>query len=156
MAKGLVHVIAVSGLLLGGAACVDIGGSAAEFSWTLRTFEGDAIRGCRNAGLGAVDLCWRPASVGGDFETCESQRRFDCGDGHGATRFEIPAGPTAIRIFPICSDGSTPPPDTYQVPAPILRTSREGQILTLNSFLIVVPDRTNPRSACATAGCTCP
>jgi hypothetical protein len=151
MAKGSL----LSLLLAGFVACVDVDGGAAEFSWTLRTFEGDTIRSCEAAGLAAVDLCWRSAAITGDFETCVFQRRFECKEGRGATRFEIEPGATSMRVFPVCADGTTPLAGTYQVPAPILRTSREGQILTLNSFLIVVPDRTNPRSACPTAGCPC-
>jgi hypothetical protein len=152
VAKRLLVLMLLPGLF----ACVDASGGAAELSWTLRTFEGDPIRACDRAGLGFIDLCWRPASIGGEFETCELGRRFKCGDQSGATRFEIDPGPTAIRIFPICADGSVPPRDSYQVPSPIIRTAKAGQILTLDSFLVVVSDRTNPLSQCAQVGCACP
>jgi hypothetical protein len=142
--------------------CENIGGGAAEFSWALRTFEGDALdsdltQACRDAGLSAVELCWRSAGVGGDFDACSDglRRRFKCDFGHGVTRFEIPEGQTSLRIFPICEDGQPPLAETYQVPSPVLRRSQSGEVITLNSLLIVVWDRASTRSQCAPAGCTC-
>jgi hypothetical protein len=141
---------------LGASSCVPIDGGAAEFSWTLRTFEGDSIAQCDYTGIGQVRLCWRAASAPPETDCApERSRTFECRFGHGATRFEIAPGPTSLRITPVCQDGSIPAVGTFQVPPPLVRTVSNGKIITLNVILIVARDRTNPLSACAPSGCTC-
>ncbi len=131
--------------------CVAVDGSAAEFSWILRTFEDDPVRDCRNANIQDIELCWGPGGCDNGAETA----RFPCEGGSGVTGFEIPNGDTFLAVRPICENGQIADLGTFVAPAPIARTAREGQIMTLNSFLIVVSDQTNSNSECAPAGCTC-
>jgi hypothetical protein len=135
--------------------CIQVSGGAAEFSWTLRTFEGESISRCDNAGIAQVQLCWR--ALASSDPDCAPGRfaQFECPIGHGATRFEITPGPTSLQIAPICQDGSVPVVGTFQVPPPVVRTVNEGRVTMLNAILIVARDRTNPLSNCQPAGCTC-
>ena len=132
--------------------CIEIEGGAAELSWSLRTFEGGRV-GCADAQVDHVRLCWEPitdGSVGG--ETCRSGRSFMCADASGVTGFDLAPGPTAFWIEPICADGQPADAGTYQVPPPIVRSVEEGQIVSLNSLLMVV---SLPAGECPAQGCTC-
>lgn len=144
--------------VIGCPACIQIEGGAVELSWSLRDFDGDSVGSCSDAGLTGVEVCWAPvgdASVTPPGGPCRpGQRRiFDCGEANGVSRFEIPPGPTAFWIAPICSDGQAADVGTYQVPPPIVRTVEDGKIVTLDSLLIVVGRQ--DRGQCDTGGCTC-
>ena len=136
--------------LLGG--CVAIEGGAVEFTWSLRTFEGkpiDVDEGCAESEVGAIRLCWSGIGEGdclpGQF------RDFACSGQTGTTLFEIPEGPTRFRILPICDDEIPAEQQTFEVPADIVRTVRNGQVVTLDALLVVISD---PES-CSGSECTC-
>jgi hypothetical protein len=138
-------------------ACVDIQGGAAELSWSLRSFEGGPVADCVDAGITSVRLCWVGAGDGGEQAgSCDPDRQatFDCDAEHGATGFNLPDGPTAFWIEPICDDGDPATPGTFQVPAPIVRRIEEGKVVNLSSLAIVVGEDGSP--TCGPTGeCTC-
>ncbi len=139
-------------------ACIEIDGGAAELSWSLRSQDGASIEACadvrvrvRAPVLGAAGRrsgSWEAA------EMCRSgqQRDFPCGESSGITAFNLDPGPTAFWVEPVCIDDESADAGTYQVPPPIVRNVEEGQIVSLNSLLLVV----NPADGeCPPAGCTC-
>jgi len=137
-------------------ACIEIDGGAAELSWSLRSQDGASIETCADVRVQLVRLCWGPADgqVLGSGQECRSgQRRdFPCGESSGITAFNLEPGPTAFWVEPVCIDGASADAGTYQVPPPIVRNVEEGQIVSLNSLLLVV----NPADrACPPVGCTC-
>lgn len=140
-----------------GSACIEIDGGAAELSWSLRSQEGASIEACADVRIRDVRLCWEPladGSVLGGGEECRSSqsRDFPCGESSGITAFNLDPGPTAFWVEPVCLDGESAGAGTYQVPPPIVRNVEEGQIVSLNSLLLVV----NPSDGdCPPAGCTC-
>lgn len=144
--------LACIGWIAGLAACVDVNGGAVELSWSLRTLAGDSVESCSAASIEAVRLCWQPLGDGGGEggARCRSERfrSFPCEDESGATRFELPPGPTSLWIEPVCDDGLPAALGTYQVPPPIVRTVSTGDVVTLSSLLIAV-------DPCAEPGCTC-
>jgi len=143
-------------LSVAAAGCIEIDGGAVELSWSLRDFDGDSVDSCRDARVDEVEICWQPS--GGDTPSvdveCQSGQResFPCSEENGVSGFTIDPGPTAFWAHPICDTGEAAEEDTYQAPAPIVRSVQDGQIVTLNSLLIVVsPIDSN----CPEAGCTC-
>lgn len=139
-----------------GSACIEIDGGAAELSWSLRSQEGASIETCAEVRVQQVRLCWEPAAdgavLGGGGECNSGHRDFPCGESSGITAFNLDPGPTAFWVEPVCIDGESADAGTYQVPPPIVRNVEEGQIVSLNSLLLVV----NPADGeCPPAGCTC-
>jgi hypothetical protein len=138
------------GYVLQSVQCVGIDGGATELTWSLRTFEGESSD-CRETKIKKVRLCWN--EVANTDTGCSSGkfREFDCKEETGVTLFEIEPGATRFRVEPICADGLVAASSTYQVPPEIVRTVKEGEVVTLDALLIVVTD---PES-CTGAECTC-
>lgn len=102
-------------------------------------------------------MCWQRAGSrvdagGGRLCAEERSRRFACGDDRGVTQFEVEPGPTAIWIEPICESGELAEEGTYEVPAPVVREIRDGEVAALQALLVVATD--GDRN-CPPAGCTC-
>jgi len=120
-------------------ACVDVNGGAVELSWEIRANDGSR-RDCTDEGIVQVNLCAQSCDVqvagacAGDV-LCPVET-WACSGEHGATQFEIPAGPSALSIQPICDDGTLA---NGTVPDPIVRTIANGRVTQLNALLIVVP-----------------
>ncbi len=132
-------------LCLSSLACTDIDGGAVEFSWAFREFDGDNISNCRQVGVDTVRLCWAPA---GDNVTThpecvlQNSEAFVCEPHRGITGFRVPEGDTFFFIEPECENGQEP--GEFSVPVPLRRTVFRGEIVTLNSLLIVAGDSTCP------------
>jgi hypothetical protein len=130
--------------------CVNVSGGAAELSWSLRDSEGLSLGGvitesCTEANIGEVRLCWQLLVDGGsELPQCRpgNFRDFACEDGSGVTGFTIPPGRASLFVQPICDSGEPAVVGSFDVPPPIVRQVEEGQVVTLNSLLIVV-NRTN-------------
>lgn len=141
-------------------ACVQVDGGAVELSWSLRDFEG-AKNDCAQSGITEIRVCWLPLADGGTSgpPECAIQRTdgglrqlfrsFDCVEKRGVTRFEVPPGPNAFFVQPICSGGDEPT-GPYQVPSPIVRTVESGQVVTLDQVLIIAANE-----RCSGPECTC-
>jgi hypothetical protein len=135
--------------------CVGIDGGATELTWSLRTFEGESCRGsrcgCDLADIAKVRLCWNSVADGDSGCRPGQFRDFDCQEETGVTLFEIPAGSTKFNVEPLCADGLPATAGTYQVPSEIVRSVRDGEVVTLDALLIVVTDPGN----CTGTNCTC-
>lgn len=141
--------------------CVEIDGGAVELSWALRDFDGQP-NDCQAARIETIRICWQPLGDGGlpDSLSCEGvrtdagldllYRSFDCEQNRGVTRFEVPPGPTALFVAPLCV-GSAEPTGRLTVPPPIVRTVSRGEVVTLNQILIEASNAT-----CMDTDCTCP
>ncbi len=138
------------GYVLQGIQCVGINGGASELTWSLRTFAGESS-GCIDANISTVRLCW--TSIDSGVSGCRpgSLREFDCQEGTGVTLFEISPGRTRFWVEPVCEDGQPASLGTYQVPPDIVRTVRDGEVVTLDALLIVVTDP----DICSGPSCTC-
>ena len=139
------------------AGCIEIEGGAAEVAWSLRSFEGEAVEACADARIQDVRLCWEAVgdgsvSAGGGACRAGERREFPCEESSGVTGFQLDPGSTAFWIEPICTDEDPAAEGTYQVPPPIVRTVERGEIVSLNSLLLVVSP---PGDDCPVAGCTC-
>ena len=151
--------LAVIAIACAAAGCVEIDGGAVELAWTLRDFEDDSID-CDEARIDKIRICWAPLTDGGTTTdpSCRAvvtdagverlYRAFECDQYRGVTRFEVPPGPTALFVAPLCAGGQEPT-GPFQVPPPIVRTVVEGEVVTLNQILIIAED-------CAGTDCTCP
>jgi hypothetical protein len=142
--------ICTFGYVLQSVQCVGIDGGATELTWSLRTFEGESSD-CREAKISKVRLCWNEATSTDTGCRSGKFREFDCKEETGVTLFEIEPGSMRFRVEPLCADGLVAASSTYQVPPEIVRTVREGEVVTLDALLIVVTD---PES-CTGAECTC-
>ena len=131
--------------------CVQIDGGATEFNWSLRTIAGNVVNDCTLSNVAKIRLCWRGESQGGGECLAAQSREFTCNEFTGVTLFEIAEGRTEFFVQPICDDGLPAAANTFQSPDSIVRTVREGEIVTLNSLLIVVSE---PGESCQT-NCTC-
>jgi hypothetical protein len=135
--------------------CVEVEGGAVEFSWTLRNFQGNPIadnlaESCSKVGIDKILLIWEPPPDSG--ERVLGNWSFDCEANRGVTGFVVPEGPQLLRIVPFCQGGVLPRAHTYEVPPPILRDVRDGEVVTLNSLLVVVQDCSGQGTD---TGCTC-
>jgi hypothetical protein len=146
--------LTLSGCWISG--CIEIDGGAAELSWSLRSQEGESVDSCHSALIDDVRLCWEPVedgSVLGSGGPCRSlHRSFPCEESSGITAFNLDPGETAFWIEPICDDRRPADAGTYQVPPPIVRNVEDGQIVSLNSLLLVVSPTGD---VCPSTGCTC-
>lgn len=131
---------------------MQVDGGAIELSWSLRSFTGDPIDQCANAGIDTIRVWWEA-----DDETGRPAfTDFVCEESRGVTGFEVPEGATRVWVEPVCTDGTEAAPGTYQAPAPIVRDVSNGDVITLNALLIVVSDNTKAAAEqCLSAGCTC-
>jgi hypothetical protein len=131
---------------------VQVDGGAIELSWSLRSFTGDPIDQCTNADISTIRVWWEAD----DESDRPAFTDFACEESRGVTGFEVPEGTTRVWVEPVCTDGAEAAPDTYQAPAPIVRDVSNGDVITLNSLLIVVSDNTKSADEqCLAAGCTC-
>lgn len=152
------RLLYMTGILLGllaTGACVEVDGGAVELSWTLRTFEGEPIATCADAKIGKIRVNWAPSSANGADQEPDAVgfEEFACPANRGVTHFAVGQGPQLLWIEPICEDGSPAVESTYEVPPPILRYVQNGEVVTLDSLLVVADDSSN---GCTKAqGCTC-
>tara|TARA_R110002096_G_scaffold16898_14_gene58212 strand:+ start:53192 stop:53698 length:507 start_codon:yes stop_codon:yes gene_type:complete len=143
--------IQVFGFEVTGFQCVAIEGGATELSWSIRTFDGDPVNTCASALVDKIRLCWNALDSGATGCRPGNFREFKCEDQTGVTLFEIEPGRTAFFAEPICADGQPATVGTYQSPPEIVRTVRDGEVVSLESLLIVVTDHP---SSCGVE-CTC-
>lgn len=141
--------------------CVEVKGGAVELSWDLRDQDGEPVD-CAPARVETMRVCWVPVppDAGSVITECtvvrteagfaELSREFDCEVSRGVTKFELSSGANAIFVRPVCDGEEFPDPSTYQVPPPIVREVRKGEVVTLNQILVVVD------VACDDGACTCP
>lgn len=125
-----------------GTGCVDVGGGAAELSWSIFDFTGKRIDNCADAAIDKVRLCWEPVEAGAEVTSplaCTEGQWKDtpCEDNRAVTDFSIDSGSHVFWIVPLCAGGVVPDADTYEVPPPLLRNVAPGSVVTLNSQLIV-------------------
>ncbi len=150
------RVLFLLGIQVFGFQCVAIDGGATELTWSIRTFSGDPVDSCKNpktegADIDKVRLCWNAVDSGVTGCRPGNFRDFDCQKQTGETLFEIEPGPTAFFVVPICEDGQPASVGTYQTPPEIVRTVRNGEVVSLESLLITITD---PDPSCG-AECTC-
>lgn len=129
--------------------CVSVDGGAIELSWSLRTTNGD-VTDCATANVNEMRLFW---SVEGADEGSARYDTFPCDPPRAATRFEVPPGTASIWLVPICEDGTPAADDTYEAPAPIVRSVIDGEVVTLNALLLVV--RTTDCGEVGQEACIC-
>jgi hypothetical protein len=130
--------------------CVGIDGGAAELTWSLRTFNGESSN-CKLANVSHMRLCWNSVEDGDSGCRPGQFRDFECIQETGVTLFEIPPGSAKFNVVPICEDGFRAADGTYQAPSEIVRTVRDGEVVTLDALLIVVTDL----DSCSGSACTC-
>ena len=120
-------------------ACVDINGGAVELSWSFQTFQGNFIEDdCLETRVEQVRLYWDAPSW--SESTSSGVTSFACEDFRGITDFVIEEGPQLLTIAPVCDTEIEAAPRTFEVPAPLLRNLRVGEVVTLDSLLIVIDD----------------
>lgn len=122
------------------AGCVPIDGGAVEARWVLRNVGGIAVScDASEAQISAIRFELVPQDSGDDPCLDERSCRFPCDSGVGTTHFVIPEGRYAISLRPLDATGEPlTTQDGIQVPAPIIREVRAGQITNLNANLIIV------------------
>ena len=139
--------IGLIGLALALAGCPQIDGGAVEVAWVLRHSD-NAPGKCDDSNLPAhyhidrlrlrvvpeqdpgMDLCATVDSL----SVCE----FSCGDGGGASAFDIPPGTYFFDLVPLTSDGSIIPSSVISRPPPLRRTIVEGDIADLGIWQLVI------------------
>lgn len=132
---------------LGGHGCAEIDGGAVDLSWTLERLDGRRVEQCIDARVDKIRLGW-----GGEGEYHE----WNCEDRTAVTRFDIPSGERLFWVTPICVGGQPADAATYEAPAPIARTIEAGEVVTLNTVLIMVnTDCSGCACICASSHPTC-
>jgi hypothetical protein len=161
VSRSFVVILIAASAATASAGCVEVNGGAVELSWALRDFDGQP-NDCESSGIEQIRICWSPLGDAGPPGPLSCQvdrpdggverlyRAFDCEQNRGVTRFEVPPGTTALFVSPLCG-GSQDPTGRVEVPAPIVRTVVEGEVVTLDQILIVASNED-----CVGDQCTCP
>jgi hypothetical protein len=154
----------VAALIAGGVAllprCLTIDGGAIELSWVVYCANGrqpgcgPACCSCdeRAASLTRVQLVLTGVSDGAATNGCDGKTtcRFDASAHSGNTGFFVPPGDYELTLLPLDASGQvlggpSCVPDgsagsCWQTPVPLRRTVNTGEVVSLGSFLIAVPD----------------
>jgi hypothetical protein len=119
--------MAISLSLLG--ACNEVTG--VDLSWSLERFDGRRVENCAEARVGKIRLFW------GD--TLDTSEAWPCEDRNAVTRKDVPPGDALLRVVPECIGvGVAADENAFEAPAPIAREIVRGQVVTLNTILIMV------------------
>jgi hypothetical protein len=110
------------------AGCEQVDGGAVEVSWSLYDQNGSTTN-CGEFGVEEMVIEWE---VVGDGSFHFS---FECGNYHGVTDFQVPAGEAALWLHPRCH-GVDATQGTFSAPPPIVRTITAGEVVTLDTQLI--------------------
>ena len=168
--------IAMSVPLLGAgllASCLTIDGGAIELSWVSYCASGKRAGGSgascscneRVAGLASVQLVLTRLGDGAATDACAGGAtcRFAAPDQQGNSGFRVPPGEYDISLLPLDANGQvlggpTCVPDgsansCWQTPAPLRRTVVAGEVVSIGSLLIAVPDCPGTASCPAESGC---
>ncbi len=143
--------------------CVEVKGGAVELSWALRSFAGEPIGtstadACRRSNIDQIRLSYEKNDGSSSLF-----QDFPCNKETGVTPFEIDPGETALFIRPFCLPTTSSPNGTFaqggtfEAPSPIVRNIVDGQVVTLNTLLLIVTDNQliNHEQFCPASGCTC-
>lgn len=146
--RALALAMASVALVATAGGCEDINGGAVELSWSFQTFQGGFIDDdCSDTNVGEVRLSWMSAPWSESMSS--GITAFPCEAFRGITDFIIVEGPQLLSIAPVCVGDVVPAAArSYEVPAPILREVRTGEVVTLDSLLIVIDDVSIPDCAC--------
>lgn len=82
----------------------------------------------------------------------EATTGFDawpCEDNRAVTGFDVPPGEAQLWVVPECAGGPAAA-ETYEAPAPLVRTLTTGEVVSLNAVLVQVQI-----SDCALQPCIC-
>lgn len=128
--------IAVATLYLGvHAACTTVDGGAVELSWQLKATSG---AGTSQPKIDCDSMLPGAGPVTGILlDWGAGQAVFDCNDGHGVTRFDVPPGQALLSVSPVCAFGPAEP-STYTAPAPEQRTVTVGNTVSLGAVELVL------------------
>ena len=131
------------------AACTEISGGAVEVSWSLQVPLGAGVS-CASAQIERMRLWW-------DDGEAPAYASWPCTDGHGVTRFQVPAGGVQLYMAPECASGTAASYGTYIAPAPISREIRNGEVVRLDAIVVhvITPVAGSPASFCVDNACIC-
>lgn len=131
------------------AACTEISGGAVEVSWSLQVPLGAGVS-CASAQIERMRLWW-------DDGVAPAFASWPCTDGHGVTRFQVPAGEVQLYMAPECAAGTPAIYGTYIAPAPISREILDGQVVRLDAIVVhvITPVAASPASFCVDHACIC-
>ena len=154
--------------------CLTIDGGAIELSWVAYCASGKKPNATgsscscteRAAALATVRLVLEASGDGAVGDACAGRTgcRFDAKRQSGNTGFFVPPGDYELTLLPLDASGQvlgrpSCVPDgsagsCWQTPAPLRRTVTTGEVVSLGSFLIAIPDC--PVTAACVATDTCP
>jgi len=110
--------------------CTKITGGAVELSWNLENMDGSRFSGCPKV-IDRIRLAWQ---VGTDTGSTD----FACGDNHGVTAFDVPAGDAVLSIEPQCAGGTPVNAAAFVAPAPLERTISVDDVVELHAIVIQI------------------
>jgi hypothetical protein len=134
--------MATSLSLLG--ACNEVTG--VDLSWSLERFDGRRVETCLEARVEKIRLTWG--------EGDNDHEDWFCEDRNAVTRRDVPPGPALLSVEPMCFDGNAADKTTYEAPAPLAREIVSGQVVTLNTILIMVQAECDGSRPCTCEGIT--
>ena len=74
---------------------------------------------------------------------------WPCSDNRAVTAFDLPAGDAALWVVPECESGPAAQ-DTYEAPAPVVRTLVVGDVVSLDAVVVQVQI-----ASCTVQPCIC-
>jgi hypothetical protein len=136
--------MAISLSLLG--ACNEVTG--VDLSWSLERFDGRRVENCLEARVGRIVLYWQVGDAAGS-------EAWACEDRNAVTRKDVPAGDAILWVEPECIGGKVVADKAaYEAPAPLAREIQRGQVVTLNTILIMVQAECGAGVPCLCEGAT--
>jgi hypothetical protein len=134
--RSVVTRIATMGLALTGLCpalhgCIDVQGGAVELSWSLEDYAGNTVKGCARNRVKQMRLWW-------EADATLRSATWPCGQDSAVTGFTLPEGNVFLSVEPVCEHGVPPMEGTFVAPAPVARVVHAGEVVTLNTVLVMV------------------
>jgi hypothetical protein len=111
------------------AGCKDVTG--VDLSWSLEELDGRRVDNCLLARVDRIRLYW-------EVEGVQDHEDWPCDDSNAVTRQDVPPGDAFLWVEPICIGGVAAHPASYEAPAKVARHISRGEVITLNTVLIMV------------------
>jgi len=143
---GIARMAAMLPLLAGGCSALTDDVTGVDLSWSLEALDGRRVDTCVSVRVSNIRLHWQ-------VDGSESSEAWPCEDKTAVTSMPVMPGDAVLWVEPEClPDNTVADPASFEAPAPLARRIVRGEVVTLNTVLIMVETNCEGRPCiCKTA-----